>query len=155
MIDLVRFPLTRSGVIIRESHGELPLIELDPQAIQQVILNVLTNAMQAMPAGGALGVETSIRGSQAIVRITDNGVGMDESAAAQAFVPFFSARDAAESTGLGLSVSLGLVESHDGTINLESTEGIGTTVEISLPLLAGSNEPAKAAESVSSLPVLA
>ena len=100
MIDLVRFPLTRSGVIIRESHGELPLIELDPQAIQQVVLNVLTNAMQAMPEGGALGVETSIRGSRAIVRITDNGVGMDESAAAQAFVPFFSARDATESTGL-------------------------------------------------------
>ena len=164
MIDLIRFPLTRSGVIIRESHGELPLIELDPQAIQQVILNVLTNAMQAMPEGGALGVETSIRGSQAIVRITDNGVGMDESAAAQAFVPFFSARDAAESTGLGLSVSLGLVESHNGAINLESTEGVGTTVEISLPLLAGPDEPAQAvepaaaaeaAQSVASLPVLA
>jgi signal transduction histidine kinase len=158
MIDLVRFPLTRSGVIIRESHGELPLIELDPQAIQQVILNVLTNAMQAMPEGGALGVDTSIRGSQAIVRITDNGVGMDESAAAQAFVPFFSARDAADSTGLGLSVSLGLVESHNGTISLESIEGVGTTVEISLPLHAGPHEPAEAAESaesVASLPVLA
>jgi signal transduction histidine kinase len=156
MVDLVRFPLTRSGVIIRESHGELPLIELDPQAIQQVILNVLTNAMQAMPEGGALGVETSIRGSQAIVRITDSGVGMDESAVAQAFVPFFSARDAADSTGLGLSVSLGLVESHNGTISLESSEGVGTTVEISLPLLAGHDEPAEpaeGAETVSSLQV--
>jgi signal transduction histidine kinase len=158
MIDLVRFPLTRSGVIIRESHGELPLIELDPQAIQQVILNVLTNAMQAMPEGGALGVETSIRGSRATVRITDNGVGMDESAAAQAFVPFFSARDAAESTGLGLSVSLGLVESHNGTINLESTEGVGTTVEISLPLLSGTDAPVESVASVASvakLPLLA
>jgi signal transduction histidine kinase len=155
MIDLVRFPLTRSGVIIRESHGELPLIELDPQAIQQVILNVLTNAMQAMPEGGALGVETSIRGSRAIVRITDNGVGMDESAAAQAFVPFFSARDAAESTGLGLSVSLGLVESHNGTINLESTEGVGTTVEISLPLLSGTDAPVESVASVAKLPLLA
>ena len=154
MVDLVRFPLTRSGVIIRESHGELPLIELDPQAIQQVILNVLTNAMQAMPEGGALGVETSIRGSQAIVRITDNGVGMDESAAAQAFVPFFSARDAADSTGLGLSVSLGLVESHNGTISLESSVGVGTTVEISLPLLAGPDEPFEAGEAPEAVPNL-
>lgn len=136
-LGLVRFPLMRSGVIIRESHGELPLIELDPQAIQQVILNVLTNAMQAMPEGGTLRVESSIRGSEAIVRITDDGVGMDESVAAQAFVPFFSARHAAGSTGLGLSVSLGLVESHNGTIRLDSTAGVGTTVEISLPILAG------------------
>ena len=137
MLELVRFPLARSGVIIRESHAELPLIELDPQAIQQVILNVLTNAMQAMPEGGTLRVESSIRGADAVVRIIDDGVGMDESVAAQAFVPFFSARRAAGSTGLGLSVSVGLVESHSGTITLESTTGVGTTVEITLPIVAG------------------
>ncbi len=137
MLELVRFPLARSGVIIRESHAELPLIELDPQAIQQVILNVLTNAMQAMPEGGTLQVETSIRGADAVVRIIDDGVGMDQSVAAQAFVPFFSARHAAGSTGLGLSVSVGLVESHNGTITLESTPGVGTTVEITLPIVAG------------------
>ena len=137
MLELVRFPLARSGVIIRESHAELPLIELDPQAIQQVILNVLTNAMQAMPEGGTLQVESSIRGADAVVRVIDDGVGMDQSVAAQAFVPFFSARHAAGSTGLGLSVSVGLVESHNGTITLESTPGVGTTVEITLPIVAG------------------
>ncbi len=142
MLDLVRFPLARGGVIILESHDELPLIELDPQAIQQVVLNVLTNAMQAMPEGGTLRVESSIRGSEALVRITDDGVGMDESEAAQAFVPFFSARHAAGSTGLGLSVSVGLVESHNGTIRLDSTAGVGTTVEISLPIVAGAHAPA-------------
>ena len=137
MLELVRFPLARSGVIIRESHAELPLIELDPQAIQQVILNVLTNAMQAMPEGGTLRVESAIRGTDAVVRISDDGVGMDESVATQAFVPFFSARHAAGSTGLGLSVSVGLVESHNGTITLESEPGVGTTVEITLPVVAG------------------
>jgi signal transduction histidine kinase len=136
MLELVRFPLARSGVIIRESHAELPLIELDPQAIQQVMLNVLTNAMQAMPEGGTLRVESSIRGADAVVKIIDDGVGMDERVAAQAFVPFFSARHAAGSTGLGLSVSVGLVESHNGTITLESTPGVGTTVEITLPIVA-------------------
>jgi two-component system NtrC family sensor kinase len=136
MTDLVRFPLTRAGVTIAESHAELPLITLDPQAIQQVILNVLTNAMQAMPDGGSLRIESSIRGSEAVVTITDDGVGMDEIVAAQAFEPFFSARGADGSTGLGLSASLGLVESHRGTIRLYSTEGVGTTVVISLPIVA-------------------
>ena len=134
--DLVRFPLTRAGVTITESHAELPLIELDPQAIQQVILNVLTNAMQAMPEGGTLRIESSIRGSDAVVTITDDGMGMDEVVAAQAFVPFFSDRRAAGASGLGLSVSLGLVESHHGTIQIDSTDGRGTTVEISLPIVA-------------------
>lgn len=137
MLDLVRFPLARSGVIIRETHAELPLIQLDPQAIQQVVLNVLTNAMQAMPEGGTLRVESSIRGTDVVVRISDDGVGMDDSVASQAFVPFFSARHAAGSTGLGLSVSVGLVESHNGTITLESAPGVGTTVEITLPIVAG------------------
>jgi signal transduction histidine kinase len=137
MTDLVRFPLTQAGVVITESQAELPLIALDPQAIQQVILNVLTNAMQAMPDGGSLDIATSIRGSDAVVTITDDGVGMDEVVAARAFVPFFSARRGAGAgaPGLGLSVSLGLVESHRGTIRLHSTEGVGTTVEISLPIV--------------------
>jgi two-component system NtrC family sensor kinase len=135
MTDLLRFPLARAGVIIAESHAELPLITLDPQAIQQVIFNVLTNAMQAMPDGGTLRIECSIRGSAAVVTITDDGVGMDEIVAAQAFVPFFSARRANGSSGLGLSASLGLVESHRGTIRLSSEAGVGTTVEISLPIV--------------------
>jgi signal transduction histidine kinase len=136
MTDLVRYPLTQAGVIITESHAELPLIELDPQAMQQVILNVLTNAMQAMPDGGSLRIESSIRGSEAVVTITDDGVGMDEIVVAQAFVPFYSARRAAGALGLGLSVSLGLVESHGGTIRLKSAAGAGTTVEISVPVTA-------------------
>ena len=145
MLELVRFPLARSGVIIRESHAELPFIELDPQAIQQVVLNVLTNAMQAMPDGGTLSIETSVRGPEAVVRITDDGVGMDESVASQAFVPFFSARRAAGATGLGLSVSIGLVESHNGTVTLESALGVGTTVEIRLPIVAGAEPPSSGA----------
>lgn len=136
MTDLVRYPLTQAGVMITESHAELPLIELDKQAMQQVILNVLTNAMQAMPDGGSLRIASSIRGSDAVVTITDDGVGMDEIVAAQAFVPFYSARRASGALGLGLSVSLGLVESHGGTIRLKSAAGEGTTVEISLPMTA-------------------
>jgi signal transduction histidine kinase len=133
-LDFIRHQLERAGVIIVESHGELPLIELDPHAIQQVLLNVLTNAMQAMSQGGTLRVETSRAGSDAVVTIVDQGVGMDETVAAQAFLPFFSGRQRPGSSGLGLAASLGLVESHGGTIRLASTLGVGTTVEIRLPI---------------------
>jgi signal transduction histidine kinase len=133
-LDFIRHPLNRAGVIIVESHGELPLIELDPHAIQQVMLNVLTNAMQAMSKGGTLRVETSRSGSDSVVTIADQGVGMDESVAAQAFLPFFTARQQPGSAGLGLPASLGLVESHGGTIRLTSKVGVGTTVEIRLPI---------------------
>lgn len=139
--DLLRPSLTRAGVTIIESHAELPLITLDAQAIQEVVLNVLTNAMQAMPDGGTLRIESSVAGSNAVVTIADDGVGMDEAVAAQAFVPFFSAGGAAGSTGLGLSASLGLVESHHGTISLFSNEGVGTTVVISLPIEADRSRP--------------
>jgi signal transduction histidine kinase len=108
-------------------------MQLDPQAIQQVILNVLTNAMQAMPDGGHLEIQSSIQDGAAVVRIADDGVGMADDVAAQAFVPFFSGRRAAGASGLGLSVSLGLIESHGGTIQLDSRPGGGTTVEIRIP----------------------
>jgi signal transduction histidine kinase len=133
-VGLIRYPLKRAGVMIVESYGELPLIELDPHAIQQVILNVLTNAMQAMTEGGTLRIETFRRGSEAVVTIADDGVGMQDVVAAQAFVPFFTAGQAAGAAGLGLSASLGLVESHGGTIRLDSRLGVGTTVEIRLPI---------------------
>ena len=134
-VDLVRYPLELSGVIITESYAEMPAIDLDPQAIQQVVLNVVTNAMQAMPDGGTLRVRTAVHGDQAVITIADDGVGMEEAVAAQAFVPFFSGRRASGAPGLGLSVSLGLVESHQGTIRLHSRVGAGTTVEIRLPLI--------------------
>jgi signal transduction histidine kinase len=133
-VDLVRHPLEQAGVVITESHEELPAVELDPQAIQQVVLNVLTNAKQAMPNGGTLRVESSMQEGEAVITITDDGEGMDETVAAQAFVPFFSDRRETGASGLGLSVSLGLVESHHGSIHLDSRPGLGTIVEIRLPL---------------------
>jgi two-component system, NtrC family, sensor kinase len=103
------------------------------------VLNVLTNAMQAMPEGGTLRVSTVPLGGEAVVTIADDGEGMDESAVAQAFVPFYSGRRDSGASGLGLSVSLGLVESHGGSIHLDSQAGLGTTVVIRLPITARSS----------------
>jgi signal transduction histidine kinase len=135
-VDLVRYPLVESGITIIQSLADMGLVQVDPDAIQQVLLNVLTNAMQAMPDGGRLVIETATDGGDVIIKIADDGVGMDESVAAQAFVPFFSGRPSANASGLGLSVSLGLVESHRGTLTLRSAPNAGTIVEIRLPRVA-------------------
>jgi two-component system NtrC family sensor kinase len=146
-LDLLRYAAKRANVMIVESHGDLPPIELDPQAIQQVLLNVLTNALQAMPEGGTLTLETFRRGPDVVVKIGDTGEGMDEGVSAQAFVPFFTRRQESGATGLGLSASLGLVEIHGGSIHLDSTIGVGTTVEIRLPIARPAAEAAQSAAS--------
>ena len=151
-VDLLRYQLTKGGVVVTEAHAEMPPVELDPQAIQQVILNVLTNAMQAMPDGGRVRIETRLDGGDAVVAIADSGIGMEESVAAQAFVPFFSGRRSTGAVGLGLSTSLGLVESHSGTIRLDSRPGAGTTVEIRLPTASSEPPPRAAAAPVAGRP---
>jgi signal transduction histidine kinase len=136
-IDLVRYSTERRGVTIHEELESLPAALIDRNAIQQAILNVITNAGQAVDADGRIDVTLRAEGDQQIVSITDDGVGMDDATAHQAFEPFFSSRDPgpeeAASNGLGLSISAGLIESHGGTIAIRSQRGHGTTVEIRLP----------------------
>jgi signal transduction histidine kinase len=134
-VDLVRYPLVRRGVEIVETYDELPSVEGDAQAIQQALLNVLTNASQAIPDKGRLAIEVTSRDREAVITITDDGIGMDDETLDQAFEPFFSARRSGTGAGLGLSVSRGLIESHGGTIQLTSLPAVGTTVELRLPLL--------------------
>jgi signal transduction histidine kinase len=136
-VDLVRFSIERRGVTIREDLADLPPILIDGSAIQQAVLNVLTNARQAVADDGRLEISVKADGERQLITITDDGIGMDADTALLAFDPFFSGRDAepnvGPSMGLGLSVSHGLIESHGGTIRIDSRPGEGTTVEIRLP----------------------
>ncbi|MBA2380803.1 MAG: hypothetical protein H0V73_01715 [Chloroflexi bacterium] len=136
-IDLARFGIERRGVSIREDLPALPAIRIDAQAVQQAILNVITNANEAVAAGGRIEVAVRAERDGRLVTIVDDGVGMDAETAGLAFEPFFSAREVPEgsepATGLGLSISTGLIESHGGTITINSRPGAGTTVEIRLP----------------------
>ena len=134
-LGLMRYHLERGGVTIEESYAPLPPIELDPDAIRQAVLNVINNAVQAFPAnGGTLTVTTRRDCRDALIAIADTGVGMDAATLENAFVPFFTTRDTHAGTGLGLSVSQGIVEAHGGRITLTSEAGRGTTVVIRLPL---------------------
>ena len=112
---------------------DLPYITADARQIQQVLLNLLTNASQAMtPAGGgALRIETRQDGHRVLLEITDSGPGIPAEVRAHIFEPFFTTKD--DGTGLGLSVSYGIISAHGGTITIPTSAATGTTFRVSLP----------------------
>ncbi len=137
-IDLVRYPVERRGVTITEHYADLPLALVDPQAIQQAVLNIVTNALQAVAEAGHIEIDARLDDGWIRIVVADDGIGMEDTTVRKAFEPFFTGRVTADGaglpTGLGLSVSRGLIESHGGTITLTSRPGRGTQVEIRLPL---------------------
>jgi signal transduction histidine kinase len=140
-VDLVRFPLTRRGVTIDERYAPLDEILVDPQAIQQAVINVIANAMQAVADDGRIEIETTGTENDVTIAVTDDGIGMTDLTASRAFEPFFSGQEFESddflATGLGLAVSRGLIEAHGGTITLSSGPGRGTRVELRLPIQRG------------------
>jgi len=127
-------------------HPGLPPLLADQNQIQQVILNLCVNARDAMPAGGALTLATSIVEGDAVPKaiphrrpcaclaITDTGVGMSPEVRERIFEPFFTTKPVNQGTGLGLAVVYGIVSAHEGLIEVESTPGIGSTFRVYLPL---------------------
>ncbi len=119
---------------------DLPMIEIDPHQIQQVLVNIVINAMDAMPGGGAIIFSTMLvknKKDAALserIRLTieDKGVGIPQDHLQNIFDPFFTTKESG--TGLGLPLSLGIVQNHGGTISISSQEGSGTWVSIELPL---------------------
>ncbi|MBN1256430.1 MAG: ATP-binding protein [Planctomycetes bacterium] len=114
---------------------ELPKIIADPAQLNQVLVNLVVNALQAMPEGGKLKVSTSAQDEQVSLLVEDNGIGMEEEILKQIFMPFFTTKDVGEGTGLGLPVAHGIITAHGGTITVESTPKQGTRFEIRLPQL--------------------
>jgi signal transduction histidine kinase len=105
----------------------------DPSQVRQVLVNLLVNAIQAMPGGGTLTVTTSQSDDHVLLEVADTGIGMDEDVRRQLFVPFFTTKDINEGTGLGLPVVHGIVTAHGGTIQVESRPGCGARFRIRLP----------------------
>ncbi|MEW5806107.1 MAG: ATP-binding protein [Acidobacteriota bacterium] len=113
---------------------DMPDITADPAQITQVLVNLVVNAIQAMPNGGKLIIQTSIYRNQALLVIEDTGLGMAEEVKSQIFIPFFTTKGIDRGTGLGLPVVHGIVTSHGGSINVESDVGRGTRFTIRLPI---------------------
>ena len=124
----------------RSCDGNLPSMRVDPQQIQQALINVMINSIQAMPYGGKLSISLRlVKGSRPRkenfrLRITlaDSGQGIPQEQIGRIFDPFFSTKGS-KGTGLGLAVCQRIIEDHCGKVEIESQEGVGTTCTISLP----------------------
>jgi PAS domain S-box-containing protein len=143
-LRLRAYSLRTSGLEV-ETHldPELPEVSGDDQKLQQVILNLIVNAEYAMrrSATKRLIIRTAREGDSVVTEVTDTGAGMSEETMQRVFEPFFTTKPAGEGTGLGLSVSYGIVEAHGGTITVESALGRGTTFRILLPVASAHGTP--------------
>jgi two-component system NtrC family sensor kinase len=101
--------------------------------LQQVLVNVVVNAIHASPPGSSIILRASRQGDQVVTEVLDHGDGISDDNLARVFSPFFTTKPEGSGTGLGLSVSYGIVRKHGGTITLENREDKGVRVRISLP----------------------
>jgi two-component system, NtrC family, sensor kinase len=136
---------TKPIEIVFEPQKGLPKVVHDPVQIQQVVLNLLLNGIQAIPNQGKIEVTLNCEHGFAVVRITDNGKGIAKESLSKIFKPFFTTRK--DGTGLGLPLAKGIVESHKGKIEVTSELGHGAQFEVWLPILkpegAHANAPAR------------
>ena len=148
-LDFFRSLLPENIELKLDCGGEPQVVEADPTQLQQVVTNLATNAMLAMPGGGSLTIELSrveleaeltctvcnegLIGTWVLLEVADTGVGMAEEIQPRVFEPFFTTRDVGQGSGLGLSQTAGIVGQNKGHILLESQLGQGTIVRIYLP----------------------
>jgi signal transduction histidine kinase len=123
---------SRRVMICKEWEKHLPLVWIDGVQIKQVFLNLLLNAMQAMPNGGRITVRIHVSGGSILTAINDEGPGIPPEVRANLFQPFFTTKQGG--TGLGLSISQRIIEGHNGRLRIFSQSGSGTTVIVRLPL---------------------
>ena len=109
-------------------------IEIDPHRFSQVLLNLVVNARDAMAQGGTLTIKTAVKHSNVLVSVHDTGCGMPVEVRERLFEPFFTTKDEGKGTGLGLATAYGIVREAGGSISVESTEGVGSTFTLSLPI---------------------
>lgn len=117
---------------VRMDFGDIPEITADAEMLYQAFLNILINAMQAMPNGGTMEIETSFNNGMVATRIKDEGDGVSDEIANKLWDPFFTTKDTG--TGLGLGIVKNIVESHRGTMRIENRNGRGACVTIELPV---------------------
>jgi len=149
--EVVRGACALVGASAREGDARLETrldapcgpVELNPLEMEQALVNVVRNALQASPPGARVRVATEARDGRARIRVEDEGRGIPAGDLQRVFDPFYTTRLTEGGTGLGLAVTHGIVSAHGGTIDVESRRGRGTTVTIELPL---SRRPAASGE---------
>lgn len=117
-----------------KSYGELPLIECIPSQLNQVFMNLLINASQAIESNGIITITTECSDDHVVIMIGDNGKGIPPETVPRIFDPFFTTKTVGEGTGLGLAISYGIISKHHGTIEVTSVPGEGTLFMLKLPV---------------------
>jgi C4-dicarboxylate-specific signal transduction histidine kinase len=129
--------------VITDLDEALPPVLADENRIEQVLINLVNNARDAMETKKELGitdraniltVRSFRENDRVVVSVTDTGTGIPQKMRERIFEPFFTTKDVGKGTGLGLSISFGIVRDYEGTIELETTEGVGTTFKLSFPI---------------------
>jgi len=133
-LSLVAHPLKTSHIqIVKQFGGELPAVRGSANKLQQVFLNLFLNARDAMPNGGMLEVRTAAHNGSVEIEVVDTGGGIPREDIHRIFDPFFTTKASGRGTGLGLSVSYGIIKEHSGKIDVRSTPGRGTSFHVEFP----------------------
>lgn len=148
MLQMLRPLLGMSIELVTRFDEQIGLIRVDPRQLEQVIVNLIVNARDAMPDGGTLFLQTELvtlqeaslpetaelpAGKYMRLTLRDTGLGMTEDVRAHIFEPFFTTKEAGKGTGLGLAICYGIVKQNDGFIQAESEVGVGTTFKVYFP----------------------
>ena len=129
-------PMLRASKISVNAQlcSSLPLVYANPGKLQQVFMNLIMNARDAMPRGGELTIATQCEDSSVCVEVSDNGVGISPEHLSKIFDPFFTTKSTSRGTGLGLAVTYGIIREHLGKIEVQSAVGRGTSFHVELPV---------------------
>ena len=123
-----------------ELEEEMPLVNADEGQIQQAIIALATNAIDAMPEGGILTFRASSQNNRVVIEVQDTGIGIASDELSKIFEPFYTTKEVGKGTGLGLAVCYGIITEHSGRVSVRSNVGVGTTFSIYLPIQKTSRE---------------
>ena len=141
-VDFFEFRCTQNDIkIVLDVDQNLPVITGDPSQLNQVLINLVVNAIHAMPTGGRLTIKTGAESNTVYLEVQDTGTGIPESIRDKIFLPFFTTKEVDQGTGLGLAVVYGIVQEHGGHIALTSHERQGTTFKIKFPVIGIKGSP--------------
>jgi PAS domain S-box-containing protein len=118
--------------VITKFDADLPDVMIDRKYLKQALLNIVKNAIAAMPEGGTLTISVSVRNDELLIAVSDTGIGIPEELLAKIFEPYFTTKESG--TGLGLTITFKIIKEHNGEITVESSPGIGSTFTIHLPI---------------------
>jgi signal transduction histidine kinase len=131
----VRRTNAHKGIELVDTYdGSRATVLASPNQLKQTVLNLIANARQAMPEGGTVHIDVRRDGSSVVASVADDGPGIAPEIRGRIFEPFFTTKRLSGGTGLGLSASIGIAESHGGTLTVTSEPGAGATFTLRLPV---------------------